>query len=158
FAGILPGLLAHKFDMVSATIAMTQERAEKFAFTVPIGVSAPGLLKRKGDSRIKTLDDLSGKVVGVTLNTAPEQDMKAFDQQLKKRGLAGLKEIKEFTGNPEAFIALENGSVDGVFDSNATLAQVMSKRPGVFEIVPGYVSKPRWESWVMRPEDTDLLD
>ena len=34
--GILPGLLAKKFDFVAASVSVTEERVKKYAYTVPI--------------------------------------------------------------------------------------------------------------------------
>ena len=34
--GILPGLLAKKFDLVATSVSVTEERVKKYAYTVPI--------------------------------------------------------------------------------------------------------------------------
>ena len=34
--GILPGLLAKKFDFVATSVSVTEERVKKYAYTVPI--------------------------------------------------------------------------------------------------------------------------
>src|SRR5579862_7050782 len=45
WAGVLPGLLAGKFDMVAAGVNITAERAARYAFTLPISEAAPAALK-----------------------------------------------------------------------------------------------------------------
>lgn len=158
FAGVLPGLIARKYDFISAHLGLTPERAMRFAFTVPISDSTSRLLKRKGDDRIKSLDDLSDKVVGVVLNSASEAALKLQNEKLKEKGLKEVKEVKQFTGYPAAYLALENRTLDGVVDTVVSISDLISKRPDVFEMVPGTVGNPRWGSWATRPDDLDLLD
>ena len=47
--GILPGVLAGKFDFVATTVGINAERAKRYAFTIPIADGTPYAMKRKGD-------------------------------------------------------------------------------------------------------------
>jgi polar amino acid transport system substrate-binding protein len=155
--GILPGLLAGKFDFVATTVSVTPERVTKYAYTVPIGDGTPWAAKRKGDASIKTVDDLAGKVVGTQLASAGERSAKVFDEELKKKGLKPFKEIKLFTTYPEAYVALASGQVDTVLQALPNLAVLIKERPGIYELV-GQVGEKNYMGWVTRPEDTDLRD
>ena len=66
--GILPGVLAGKFDFVATSVSVRPERVTKYAFTVPIAEGTNWTMKRKGDGSITSVDDLVGKVVGTQLS------------------------------------------------------------------------------------------
>ena len=60
---------------------------------------------REDETRINSPADLEGKVVGVQLGSDSEQ---IVDQ------MTGLKEVKRYNYNPEAFIDLKNHRIDAV--------------------------------------------
>ena len=157
FQGILPGLLAGKFAFIATTIQLRPERAMKFAFTMPIAEGGSTLLKRKGDNRIKSPDDLNGKVAGTQLGTSSEKTMRALNAKFKSMGKPGFK-LNLYTAAPEAYVALANGQLDGVASLLPSLSSLIKERPGVFEIVGPLVEKKTWLGWVTRPEDTELRD
>ena len=90
FQGILPGLLAGKFDFVATTVQLRPDRAKKFAFPMPIAEGGSTLLKRKGDQGIKTPEDLNGKIAGSQLGTSSEKTMRALDAKFKAAGETGF--------------------------------------------------------------------
>src|SRR5262245_19239232 len=158
FQGIVPGLQSGKFDFVATSILLIPERARQFAFTMPIADGTMHVMKRKGDDRIKTVDDLSGKRVGTQLGTTAEQDLKSLEQQLKGKGRQGYQELKLFTAMPEAFLALANRQLDAVASPLPSLAFVMSKRPDAYELVGPVGAAKVYIGWIARPDDGDLRD
>ena len=155
--GILPGVLAGKFDFVATSVSIRAERAKKYAFTVPIAEGTNWVMKRSGDASIKTPDDLSGKVVCTQLASGSEKATKEWQEDMKSRGLKGFKELKLFTAHPEATLALANGTCDAQTQTVPNLAVVAKKQKGVFELV-GPITDKTYMAWVTRPEDTDLRD
>ncbi|HUS96785.1 MAG TPA: transporter substrate-binding domain-containing protein [Hyphomicrobiaceae bacterium] len=156
--GILPGLLAKKFDFVATSVILNPNRAKKFAFTMPIADGSLTLVKRKGDMRIKSVADLSGKSVATQLGTSAEKDLRAVNNDLKKKGKAGVKEMRLFTSIPEAYFALANRQVDAVLSPLPSVIVVIKKRPGVYEIVGPIGKQKSYFAWVTRKEDTELRD
>jgi polar amino acid transport system substrate-binding protein len=155
--GILPGLDARRFDFVATAVSITPERAEKYAFTVPIADGTVAILKRKGDESIKGPEDIIGKVVGSQLSSGQMQTLKEFHEELKSTKGEGAKEIKEYVSYPEAYQDLATGRIDAVANSMANLSTVIKKQPDTFEIV-GTFGAPMWFSWVVRKGDEELLD
>ena len=155
--GILPGLLAGKFDFVATTVSVRPERATKYAYTVPISEGTTWTVKRAGDDSIQSTDDISGKVVGTQLASAGVPASEEFEAALKAKGLAGFAEMKLFTSYPECYLALANGEVDVVVQSLPNLAVLVKQQPDVFAMV-GAVGNKSYMGWVTRPEDTDLRD
>jgi len=152
--GILPGVLAGKFDFVATTVSVRPERVTKYAFTVPIAEGTTFTMKRAGDDSIKTVQDLAGKVVGTQLSSAGEAAAQEFEKTL---GGEGYTELKLYTSYPETYLALANGEIDVVVQSLPNLAVVVKKQPGVFEML-GPIGSLSYMGWVTRPEDTDLRD
>jgi len=154
--GILPGLAAGKFDFVATTVNVTPARAGQYAFTMPIAEGTPAVVKRRGDTSIKTIEDLRNKVVATQLGSANVDSAKAFDEKLKTTG-AGIKELKLFTSFAEANLAVANRTADVVVVSLPTSALLVKERPNVFELV-GPIGDKRYIGWVTRPEDKDFRD
>jgi polar amino acid transport system substrate-binding protein len=157
--GILPGVLAGKFDFVATTVGINEERAKRYAYTLPIADGIPYAVKRKGDP-MAAVEDLNGKVVATQLASSTEPVARAVDAKLKAAGGTGFKELKLFTAFPESYVALANGDVDAVIQSLPSLAVLVKERPDVFDLAMptpvdgGYT----FLAWVTRPDDKDLRD
>jgi polar amino acid transport system substrate-binding protein len=157
FAGILPGLLEKKYDFVATALLINPERAKRYAFTMPVAQVKVGLLKRKGDTRVRSVDDLSGLVVGTgTPPAGPTVIFMHYNDDLKAKG-KGVKEQKMFASSPDEIVALANKQIDAMVDSTPVLLGAMKKSPDTFELV-GTFGQPFWVGWVTRPEDLDLRD
>jgi polar amino acid transport system substrate-binding protein len=157
--GILPGVLAGKFDFVATTVGINAERAKRYAYTMPIANGMPYAMKRKGDTLAK-VEDLNGKVVGTQLASSTEPVARALDAKLKAAGGTGFKELKLFTAFPESYVALANGEVDAVIQSLPSLAALVKEKPDVFELMAPTPQEGGFPylAWVTRPDDKDLRD
>lgn len=157
--GILPGVLAGKFDFVATTVGINEERAKRYAYTFPIADGMPYTMKRKGDA-IAKIEDFNGKVMATQLASSTEPVARALDEKLKAAGGTGFKELKLFTAFPEAYVALANGEVDAVMQSLPALAVAVKEKPDLFELA---IATPKdggypYLAWVTRPDDKDLRD
>ena len=155
--GILPGVLAGKFDFVATTVSVRPKRAKTYAFTVPIAEGTSWLMKRKGDTSITTVDDVAGKIVSAQLSSGGQAAAEDFEKDMQARGVGSFGELKLFTAYPELFMAVANGAADVVAGPLPTLAVASKKSEGTFELV-GPIRDPSYMGWVTRPEDTDLRD
>ncbi|HEY0297179.1 MAG TPA: transporter substrate-binding domain-containing protein [Bordetella sp.] len=157
--GILPGVLAGKFDFVATTVGINEERAKRYAYTMPIADGAPYFLQRKDDGA-KLETGLNGKVVATQLASSTEPIARQLDAQLKAAGGSGFKELKLYTSFPETYVALANGEVDWVLQGLPSLSVVVKEHPDTFKLggpvpVTGLYT---YLAWVARPEDKDLRD
>jgi polar amino acid transport system substrate-binding protein len=155
--GILPGVLAGKFDFVATTVSVRPERAKTYAFTVPIAEGTTWVMKRKGDDSITKVDDIAGKVVSAQLSSGGQAAAEDFEKDMQARGVGSYGELKLFTAYPEIFMATANGTADVAIGPLPTLAVASKKSEGTFELV-GPIRDPSYMGWVTRPEDTDLRD
>lgn len=157
--GILPGVLAGKFDFVATTVGINEERAKRYAYTMPIANGAAYAMIRKGD-KLKVIEDLNGKVVATQLASSTEPISRAMDEKLKAAGGPGFKELKLFTAFTESYVALANGEVDAVIQSLPSLAVLVREKPDTFQLLaPVTAGSPyTYLAWVTRPEDLDLRE
>ena len=147
--GILPGVLAGKFDFVATSVSVRPERVTKYAFTVPIAEGTTWTMKRAGDDSIASVEDLAGKVVGTQLSSGGEAAAKEFEATL---GGDGYGELKLYTSYPETYLALANGEIDVVVQTLPNLAVVVKEQPGVFEMVDNgtlYELQDKWFGFKM---------
>lgn len=156
--GILPGLLAGQFDFVATTVAINEERAQRYAYTVPIADGAPYFVTRLGDE-MKFEDDLAGKVVGTQLASSTEPIARALDERLSAEG-DGFEELKLYTAFTDTYVAVANGEIDAAIQALPSLAVLVKERPDTFQLGGRIETGVEYTylAWVTRPEDLDLRD
>jgi len=158
WAGIIPSLYANKFDCIISAMTMTKERAEKVLFSMPYAEATNVILLRADEDRIKTADDLSGKVIGVQLGSAAAGIIKVFEAKLKDAGKPGFAEVKQYEHYPEAYQDLINKRVDAVVNSKSTMLVVMHDAPGKFTMISGITDITAYFGMAFRKEDAALRD
>jgi len=154
--GILPGILAKKFDLVATSVSITAERASKFAFTMPIAEYQSMMIKRDGDDSLSQFSDLNGKIVGVELGSVFVEQLEEVNKQLNAAGGEGA-EVKAFTNTDDMRLALANGQLDVATIPSIALGILQKQRPGVFAYFIN-VGKVKLFAWVTHPDSTDLRD
>lgn len=157
FQGILPGLLANKYDFVATSVSINAKRAKNYAYTRPIGTNQNVIVVRHSDDKIKDADGLAGVVVATQLASSMEPVAKEHSAKLKAEGKEGYGDLKLFQAIPETFVALASSQVDAVIVGSVQAAVVMKKRPNTFKIV-SKLGNPRFLAWVAKPEDKALRD
>jgi polar amino acid transport system substrate-binding protein len=76
FKGLIPGLVAHRFDIAASGIYITEERRKVVDFTQPYYKGGMSVVARKSDASLKTPADLDGKTVAVQVGTKPVSFLK----------------------------------------------------------------------------------
>lgn len=158
WAGIIPALLADKFDVILGQMDYSPERMAKVGFSIPYTEASQAMLVRAADKdKIKSLDDLSGKVLAVKLGSPGAQMKDKIAAKIKADKGEGPADIKTFDDHPAAYLALSDGRVDGVLNSLTTLAVLNKDQPGKFAVVP-QVGSDNWAGIATLPGNTSLLD
>ncbi len=116
-----------RIDIIFATVSHYRSRDQVVDFTVAY-LYTPQTLLVKRDSGIKSVADLANKRVGAD---AAAGSVKKIPQIQPKAT------IQTFQGWPEAFFALERGTVDAVATDNIILAglRASSPDPGKYSLV-----------------------
>jgi polar amino acid transport system substrate-binding protein len=154
--GIIPALYAKKFDVIISAMTITKERAEKVLFSMPYADASNVILLRAGEERIKSADDLSGKIIGVQIGSAAAGIIKTFEAKLKANGKPGFADVKQYEHYPEAYQDLINRRVDAVVNSKSTLMVVIHDAPGQFKMLPGVSDITAYFGMAFRKEDASL--
>ncbi|WP_085632565.1 MULTISPECIES: ABC transporter substrate-binding protein [unclassified Pseudomonas] len=75
--GMIPGLLARKFDAVASSMTITPKRLEQIAFTDKVSNAPSRLVAKRGSGLEPTVDSLKGKRIGVEQGSTQESYAKA---------------------------------------------------------------------------------
>lgn len=142
FDGLIPSLMAGKFDTIIAALGITDKRKESIDFSRPYANTKAGFFARKGspmsgladgdkvysltaepdkaDAAVKVLkEELKGKVIGVqTASTLAD----FVDANFKD-----IVDLRLYKSLPEAMLDLESDRIDGVFGADAALAAMTSQ-------------------------------
>lgn len=158
WAGIIPALLADKFDVIMGQLDYSPQRMAAVGFSIPYTEASQAMLVRAADKdKIKSLDDMSGKVLAVKLGSPGAQMKDKIAAKIKADTGQGPADIKTFDDHPAAYLALSDGRVDGVLNSLTTLAVLNKDQPGKFAVVP-QVGSDNWAGIAMLPGNTSLID
>ena len=129
--GLLGGILKGDYDVLITAMSKEEAAAESVNMSDPYYDLAEVIVVPADNTSITTVADLAGKVVGVQSACSSE---KAVDK------LTGLKEIKRYNRNPEAFIDLRAGRVDAVVVGEAYAATEAKSEKGI-KVVDAAVAK-----------------
>lgn len=102
--GLIPGLSRGLYDVVICGIEITPEKAEEVAFSEPYYVTFEQYVNRRGSMILRTLEELSGKIIGTLTQTA------ALTMLEKTPGVI----VKTYSQEINAYKDVANGRIDGV--------------------------------------------
>jgi len=141
--GIIPGLLAKKYDAIIASMSITEERKKKVDFTGKYYNTPAKFIVPKGKS-LTIPNDLAGAAKAVDGMSVAVQRATTHENFLRDN-FPGLT-IKVYATQDEANMDLVNGRVDlGHADSVALMDGFLStKDGGGFEFVGPDYNIPKW--------------
>ncbi|WP_205926115.1 transporter substrate-binding domain-containing protein [Rhizobium sp. P38BS-XIX] len=122
--GIIAGLVTGRYDTIIGSMSITDERKKAVDFVGPYYRSGLAAFVKKG-ATIKSVDELKGKTVGVTLGEAAEKwarEQNAF-------------EIRTYKGLPEMLLDLQAGRVDAVIADDVPVFVAIAKSNAPIEQV-----------------------
>ena len=135
--GMIPGLLAKKYDAIIASMSITEERKKKVDFTGKYYNTPAKFVAPKGMNYTITPDGLKGKSVGVQRATTHENFL--------RDNFPGM-EIRVYATQDEANADLASGRIDlGHADSVALMEGFINTDAGKgFEFVGPDFNVPQW--------------
>jgi polar amino acid transport system substrate-binding protein len=154
--GILPGVADGKYDVALTAVGITDERSKFLDFTVPISESTIAYVKRKDDSSIKSLKDLSGRTLGAQQGGVSFAAVPDLETALKQQG-GKLGTIKQYRNFSEAYQDLLNHRIDAVLHNIVSLSVLVSEKPAIFELGER-VSRTSYAAWAVKKGNQELLD
>ncbi|GAB4213095.1 MAG: ABC transporter substrate-binding protein [Rhodoferax sp.] len=124
--GMIPGLLAKKYDVIISSMSITEERLKQVDFTDKY-YNTPSKIVLRKDIKFDGPASIKGKKIGVL--KASTQEKYALGE-LKKAGV----EVVSYDAQDQVYLDIKAGRLDG------TVADVM-------EVTGGFLSKPGAENY-----------
>jgi lysine-arginine-ornithine-binding protein len=146
FDGIFAALQAGKFDLVMSSVTITEDRKRQLAFSDPYYTAGQALASRKDGVSYTSLEQLSGKTVGIQINTTAKEVLK------KKSGI----NIREYNSIDLALLDLQNGKLDAVMTDAPVLKHMLLRSFSGLEVASTVFSDEKY-GITTRPADKDLL-
>ena len=146
FDAQLAAVKQDRFDFAIASHGYTKERAKAVDFASPHYCTG-GQIAAPKDGPL-TVDALKGKTVGVQLATS------YFDAAKK---LPGVKNVKTYKADPEAFSALKAKKIDAWISDKFVVLETLSKNPDA-GIVTGDMVFVERVSLIMRKNNKEFMD
>ncbi len=131
FDGIFPALQNGRFDVVISAVTITAERQQTLLFSDPYIAAGQQVVAQKA-SPLGSLDDLSGRTVGVQINTTAQFSME------KRPGVT----IAKYNTIDLALLDLQNGRIDAVASDGPVLRYMIQRAfPTLKTVGPEYTDE-----------------
>lgn len=154
--GIIPALLARKFDAIIASMSITEERKKKVAFTDKYYSTPAKFAQPKGAGNEITMEGLTGKTVGVQRATIHDNFVSGE--------FGDAVDIRRYGTQDEAYLDAVSGRLDLLLaDSVAMDEGFLSTEDGAgWEFVGPNFSNPEYfgpgAGIAVRKKDEDLVE
>jgi arginine/ornithine transport system substrate-binding protein len=154
--GIIPALLANKYDAIIASMSITPERKKKVAFTNKYYQTPAKFVCKKGAMTVFSREAIKGKKVGVQRATI--HDNYLTDNYGKD------VEVVRYGTQDEAYLDLVAGRVDMLLADSVALSDGFLKKPEGqdYQFIGPDLSDPKWfgdgAGIACRKEDKDLVE
>ena len=154
--GMIPALLAKKFDAIFASMSITDERKQKVEFSNKYYQTPARFVAKKGANLDISKEGLTGKKIGVQRATTHDSFL--------TDNFGDAVEVVRYASQDEANLDLVSGRIDLILADSVTLSESLLKtdQGKDFEFVGPSYSDPKWFGYgvgvALRKSDTDLRD
>lgn len=155
WTGLLAAVSTGQYDMALTGASVSDERLRVFDYTPPYA-SAQHFAITRADSDIDSVDDLSGRTLGVQAGSVLLSRLPELEKMLAEKG-GKLGKVVQYESYPEAFADLANGRLDYVIDSAVPANTLVASKPEVFAKGPA-VSGAGYVSWPIPKSSPGLLE
>ncbi|KXO11984.1 transporter substrate-binding domain-containing protein [Marinobacter excellens] len=148
--GMIPGLLARKFDLIMSSMSITPERAERVLFSEPYYITPGGWFGPESfNTDVTDMDAMKGKNIGVQRGTTMDTYV--------TENMGGVVSIKRYTTAEDMVLDLEGQRLDAVFVDYPVGEQTILNREGYKEVGES-VKLGDGVGVAMRKRDTQLAE
>ena len=148
--GMIPGLLARKFDLIMSSMSITPERAERVLFSEPYYITPGGWFGPESfNTDVTDMDAMKDKTVGVQRGTTMDTYV--------TENMGGVVNIKRYTTAEDMVLDLEGQRLDVVFVDYPVGEQTVLSKDG-FKEVGEPVKLGEGVGVAMRKRDAKLAD
>lgn len=138
-------------DMLWSGVNISEARKQVYAFSTPY-LDNFQVVVVPTNSPIRSLADLSGKIVGVQQGTSTLPRLQAF------QGKSGpIGKIETFPEYAKILVAMMEGKIEAAVMGDVALPSYMQNSPGKFRVVDGNFGETSM-AVALRKQDTELLE
>ena len=116
--GLLAGLDAGRYDIMVNGVDITEERQEKYAFTVPYAYNKTAVIVNGDDGEIQSLEDLQGKHTANTISSTYAELAERYGAEV-----TGVDDLNQ------TFELLRGGRIDATLNAEVTYYDYMRAHP-----------------------------
>lgn len=133
FDGLIPALQGNRIDFINSAMYINPDREEQVDF-IPYMVIGETIVVPQGNPKnIRSLDDLSGLAVAVTVGAIEETFATDHNEVLREAGKPEMTILTLPTAN-DAVLATQQGRADAYLHSTPGAAYLMQEMPNTFEV------------------------
>ncbi|MGW5387006.1 ABC transporter substrate-binding protein/permease [Nocardia sp. NPDC003963] len=145
---IFPALDSGRIDVIANQVSVNDERRDKYGLSSTYTYSHGVIVRRTGDERIRTMDDLAGR-------TTAQSSTSNWARVAREAGA----EVEAVEGFAQAAALLTQGRVDAIVNDNiAVLDYLASTGSTDIEIVGDAGAETSEQVLAFRKDDATLLD
>ncbi|MGD9088890.1 MAG: ABC transporter substrate-binding protein [Desulfobacterales bacterium] len=158
--GIIPALLARKYDAIIASMSITEERKKKVAFTNKYYNTPAKFVCKKGTMKEFTREQVAEVTAGKTIGV---QRATIHDNFISDNGGEGVV-IKRYATQDEAYMDLRAGRVDMLLADSVAIDGGFLKKPEGqdYQFIGPDLTDKKWfgegSGIACRKGDTELVD
>ena len=116
--GLLAGIDAGRYDIMINGVDITEERAEKYDFSIPYAYNRTAVIVRGDNNDIKTMEDLSGKHTANTISSTYAEVAESYGAEV-----TGVDDLNQ------TFELLLSGRTDATLNAEVTYYDYMRAHP-----------------------------
>ncbi|GFP78338.1 transporter substrate-binding domain-containing protein [Clostridium fungisolvens] len=152
FKGIIPGMTSNQIDAAIAAMSITDERKKSLDFSDPYFDAGISIVVKADNDKIKSADDLKGKIFAVKKGTA---GAKFAEENKDKYGAT----IRYFDDSPSMFQEVINGNADVTFEDYPVIAyKISTDSTPTLKVVGDRLTKDQYGFAVVKGKNKELLD
>lgn len=145
FKGLIPGLVAKRFDVAASAIYITDERRKVVDFTDPYYPGGLVIMVKKGNTTIRGPEDLNGKKVSVQVGTKSVNFL--------KEKFPGAQRV-EVEKNQEMFQLVEIGRADAAVTGKPA-AKLYARARGTLQVLDKQLTVEEY-GYAIRKDEPEL--
>lgn len=116
--GLFAGLDAGRYDLVINGVEVTDERAEKYDFTIPYGYIRTAVIVKGENNEIQSFEDLNGKKTANTISSTYAELAEQYGAEV-----TGVDDLNQ------TFELLLSGRIDATLNAELTYNDYMKAQP-----------------------------
>ena len=118
FDGLLAGLDSKRYDVIANGVDITEDRKEKYDFSVPYAYNRTAIIVNGDNDEIQSFEDLEGKTTANTITSTYTDLARSYGAEV-----TGVDDLNQ------TFELLSSGRIDATLNAEVTFYDYMNQHP-----------------------------